>query len=390
MSAETSFAFVDEELDGRRRDRRLRVLRSLEPGPEPATVLSGGRKFVNFSSNDYLGLSRHPGVRDRSSGFADRYGAGSTASRLVTGTYEIHTKLEEKLARFFNRPACLLFNSGFQANSSIIGSLTTRHSLVLADRLSHNSLLQGALGSRAELRRYAHNDAADLERLLERAGRKRYDRVLIVTESIFSMDGDRAPLEEIAAAADRHNALLFIDDAHATGVWGRRGRGLAPGIGSADLILGTFGKAFGVFGAYLLCSEKIREYLINVCPGFIYTTALPPAVVGGIDAALELMPELEGRRNRLHRRVRELRESLRKIGYDTGASASQIIPLVTGGEGPALELARYLEEGGILVPAIRPPTVPDNSSRLRLSLSAAHSDEQLKRLISLLEEWKNG
>lgn len=390
MSADTSYAFVEEELEARRRDQRLRVLRSLEPGPEPATVLSGERKFVNFSSNDYLGLSRHPEVRERSSEFAARYGAGSTASRLVTGTYEIHTELEEKLARFFNRPACLMFNSGFQANSSILGSLTSRHSLILADRLSHNSLLQGALGSRAELRRYDHNDAADLERQLERAGRKQYDRVLIVTESIFSMDGDRAPLEEIGDAADRHNAILFVDDAHATGVWGRRGRGLAPGIGSADLILGTFGKAFGVFGAYLLCGKQTREYMVNVCPGFIYTTALPPAVVGGIDASLELMPDLESRRNRLHHRIRRLRESLRKLGYDTGASDSQILPLVTGGEDAALDLARHLEEGGILAPAIRPPTVPDNSSRIRLSLSASHSEEQLERLYSLLEEWKNG
>lgn len=382
-------AFVEEELVGRERDRRLRQLRPLVPGPDAARVEREGREYVNFSSNDYLGLSRHPRLRERSAEFTRRYGAGSTASRLLTGTYEIHGELEERLARFFRRPACMLFNTGFQANSTLVSSLTTRHSLVLADRLCHNSLLQGSLRSRAAFRRYSHNDTADLEEQLERSAGEDYDRVLVLTESVFSMDGDRAPLDRIGALTSRYGAMLFVDDAHAAGVLGEGGRGLAPPVDGADLVLGTFGKAFGSFGAYLLCGERMKQYLLNVCPGFIYTTALPPAVVGAVGAALELMPELESERRALEKRAEELRKDLEKAGFDTGASESQIIPLITGSEASAMDLARHLEEGGVLAPAIRPPTVPEASSRLRLSLSSVHREEHLRKLTGLLGKWRD-
>lgn len=378
-----------EELERRRGDRRLRQLRDLQPGPTAATVRRDGRTFLNFSSNDYLGLSRHPLLAGRAADFARRYGTGATASRLVTGSYAAHRKLEEKLAAFFGREACLLFNTGFQANSSLVGSLTTRHSAVICDRLGHNSLLQGSLGSRARFRRFEHNDPASLERELGRAREEDPDRILILTESIFSMDGDRAPLAEIAGLADDHGAMLFVDDAHATGAWGEGGRGLAPEVSSAELVMGTFGKAFGCFGAYLLCSGTTKEYLVNVCPGFIYTTALPPPVLGAVDAALELMPGLEEERRRLHRHARRLREALRDMGLHAGLSDTQIVPLVTGSEASALQLAACLEEHGILAPAIRPPTVPEDACRIRFSLSAAHEEEHLDRLIALIREWSD-
>lgn len=389
MPEPSNHAFTHEELERRRGERRLRELRDLQPGPTSATVGLEGKSFLNFSSNDYLGLSRHPLLAERAAGYARRYGAGSTASRLVTGSYTPHRELEEKLADFFGREACLLFNTGFQANSSLVGSLTTRHSAVICDRLGHNSLLQGSLGSRARLRRFEHNDPASLERELGRAREDDPDRILILTESIFSMDGDRAPLQEIAGLAEAHGAMLFVDDAHATGAWGEGGRGLAPPVREAELVLGTFGKAFGCFGAYLLCSTTMKEYLVNVCPGFIYTTALPPPVLGAVDAALELMPELDEERTRLHAHARRLREALGEMGYGNGPSDTQIVPLVTGSEQSALQLAGYLEEHGVLAPAIRPPTVPEDASRIRFSLSAAHEEEHLDRLIALIREWSD-
>ncbi|MDZ7773352.1 MAG: 8-amino-7-oxononanoate synthase [Balneolaceae bacterium] len=390
MSDPSTYAFTREELERRRSEHRLRELRELEPGRTAATVRMEGKTFLNFSSNDYLGLSRHPLLAERAADYARRWGAGATASRLVTGSYAAHRELEEKLAAFFGREACLLFNSGFQANSSLVGSLTTRHSTVICDRLGHNSLLQGSLASRARLRRFEHNDPASLERELRRAGEEDPDRILILTESIFSMDGDRAPLAEMAGLARKYGAMLFADDAHATGAWGEGGRGVAPGVDGIDLVLGTFGKAFGCFGAYLLCSADMKEYLVNVCPGFIYTTALPPPVLGAIDAALELMPGLEDERARLHRHARRLREVLQELGCETGASDTQIVPLVTGSEQSALQLAGRLEEGGVLAPAIRPPTVPDDASRIRFSLSSAHEEEHLDHLLALIGEWKDG
>ncbi len=390
MSSKDKYRFINEALEGRRRNRQLRTLRRYVPELTAPVVRhpEEGKELVNFSSNDYLGLARHLEVIERSAEYAKEYGAGSTASRLISGTFDIHLKTEQKIASLFGSEAAMLFNSGFQANSTIISTLAGRNSLVLADKLSHNSLLQGSLLSRADFQRFDHNDTDHLEGLLERASAKDYNRILIVTETLFSMDGDRSDINRTAGLALKYDALLFVDDAHAVGVWGENGLGLARGVEGVDLLLGTCGKAFGSFGSYLCCTEAMKEYLVNFCPGFIYTTALPPAVVGAIDAALDLIPAMEGERKKLHENCSYLRSGLHGLGYNTGPSNSQIIPVIIGSEEETLALSDYLKEHGMLATAIRPPTVPESSSRIRLTLSAAHEREHIDEFLRLMEEWK--
>lgn len=388
-SSQDKLHFIDKELNARKEEDRFRELTGILPS-DNSNVRIGDKELLNFCSNDYLGLSRHPSVIKKSSDYARRYGAGATASRLVSGTYTIHQQLEEKIARFLDREAALLFNSGFQANSTIISTLADRHSLVLADKLSHYSLLQGAMASRADFHRFEHNDLNDLERLLRQASEKDYKRILIITETVFSMDGDRSHIEEIASLAHQHQALLFVDDAHAVGVWGEEGKGLGCQVLGVDVLLGTCGKAIGSFGAYVACSQKIKDYLVNFCPGFIYTTSLPPAVVGAVEAAVDLLPALDDLRKSYHEQISYLRTELRQLGFDTGPSTTQIVPVIIGDDSETLRLSRWLEKQGILAKAIRPPTVPENSARLRLTLSAAHSRENIDYLLTKLREWADG
>lgn len=382
------YDFLNEALNHRKEQHQFRSLQAVNPSAEGVTAMVENKKFINFSSNDYLGLATHPEVKDKAADFAQKFGAGSTASRLICGTFDIHEQLETAIAEVLDRESALLFNTGFQANSSILGTVTDRHSLILADKLSHNSLLQGSLSSRAEFQRFQHNDLNHLERLLHRARSKDYNRIWIVTETIFSMDGDRSPLDEISTLAEKYDALLFVDDAHAVGVWGPNGLGLGKEYKRIDILLGTCGKAFGSFGAYVACSQKMKDYLVNFCPGFIYTTALPPAVIGATQAALELIPRLEEQRKAFHQRIEDFRNTIRKIGFDTGPSTSQIVPLIVGSEEKTLELSKWLKQNGILTTAIHPPTVPQNSSRLRITLSAAHTEVHIEKLISALKNWK--
>ncbi len=389
MSSSSKHRFIDEALKERRQSHRFRSLTSYQP--ENSVLISDGdRKLINFSGNDYLGLSKHPEVINKGREYAEKFGAGATASRLISGTYSIHQNLEQKLASTFGWESALLFNSGFQANSTIISTFTDRHSLILADKLSHNSLLQGALASRADFRRFDHNSVDDLKDQLERASTETYARIIVITESIFSMDGDRSDLEAIADLTQNHNAWLFVDDAHAVGVWGDQGLGLAQEFPGIDMVLGTCGKAFGGFGAFLLCSAKIRDFLINFCPGFIYTTALPPAVVGSIEASLELIPTLSDERKQLYRHIQKMQKGIKESGYSTGNSASQIIPIIVGGDRETLKLADYLKKNGFLAKAIRPPTVPKESARIRITLSSEHTDSQITEFLNVLNNWNNG
>lgn len=346
-----------------------------------------GRDLINFCSNDYLGLARHPLLVQRSIQYLNTYGAGATASRLICGNHEGVAAVEEKLARLKQTEAALIFNSGFQANATVLPALADRRTLILSDSLNHNSLIQGCRLSRCRVAVYRHNDMGHLAGLLKENRNAGFSRIFVVTESVFSMDGDICDMDALETLADEYDAFLVVDDAHATGVWGRQGMGLTCGR-RVDLTIGTFGKAAGSFGAYAACSRKLRDYLVNCCAGLIYTTALPPPVIGAIDAALDLIPDMAAERETLQDHARYLREALQGMGYDTGASCTQIIPVILGQEADALDMAAWLARNNILVIAIRPPTVQKGASRIRISLSALHTREHIGELVRAIASWK--
>ncbi len=381
-------SFINDALEKRKQEHQFRTLKPLENQGGAHIIKNDGVEYINFSSNDYLGLSAHPELIKRSNDFAVKFGVGSGASRLVTGNFNLHTELEEKLARIFQSEAAILFNSGFQANTSILPALADRNSLILADKKIHNSLIQGALLSRATFKRFEHNNYDHLEELLKSAGSDRYNRIWIVSETVFSMDGDRNDIDRLIELSEKYNALLYSDDAHAVGVLGERGLGLNYGKEGIDISLGTFGKAFGSFGAFALCSKEMKDYLINFAGGFIYSTSLPPNVIGAIDAALDLIPEMDQERTELMNNVEYVRTEIQKLGFDTSASDSQIIPVIIGDGQETVELSNQLKEKGLWVSSIRPPTVEKDASRLRITLSVKHTKEHLDKLLKELADWK--
>ena len=366
-------------------ENRLRRLRSVKP-LSGLTVESAGRVLINFSSNDYLGLSQHPLLKERARDYLNRYGTGCGASRLVSGNLDCYGELEEKLAALKGTQTALVMNGGFQTNLTVLSALADDKSFIALDRLSHNSLLQGTLLSGAKWSRFHHNDGDDLDRRLEAPRAKLADERWIVTESVFGMDGDRCDMDGLIASAKKSQAKLFVDEAHSTGLFGKSGMGLAAGK-SIDLIMGTFGKACGSFGSYVACSKTTREFLINCCSGFVYSTGLPPPVLGAIDAALDLIPTMDSQRLRLCEMADYVRSSLKEIGFSTGESSTQIIPIMIGDDCEALSFSAHLENCGILAMAIRPPTVPVGTARIRLSLSCAHSDEQIEKLLHAVRSW---
>jgi 8-amino-7-oxononanoate synthase len=368
------------------RERRG-LLRRLSPADArgPAVSVRGGREYADFSSNDYLGLSSHPALVRAAGEALDRYGVGAGASRLMSGDLAVHHELEAAVAEFKGTEAALVFNSGYQANTGIVPALFGRHDGILADQLCHASQLDGALLSRAKLLRFRHNDPEHLERLLARH-RAGFRRALVMTESVFSMDGDRAPLRDLLEASRRHRCLLMVDEAHATGVFGPQGRGCveAEGLaGEVDLVMGTFSKALGGFGAYLAAPRTVVEYLVNSARSFIYTTALPAAVIAADLAALRLCLAGETAGEELLRRAARFREALRAHGWKAGGE-SQIVPVFAGESDRAVALSRGLAGRGYLALPVRPPTVPEGAARLRFSLTAAHTDRQLSGVVEAL------
>ena len=376
----------DEALARASREDRRRVLRSVQP-LDHGRVRIGGRELIDVSSNDYLGLARHPALIERAGAWARRYGAGASGSRLVRGTFEIHLAVEAKLAQAMGAPAALLFASGWQANASVLPALFALGegpALAFTDRLMHASLHHGCKAAGVREIRFRHNDADHLERLLEeRSGEP--GRRFILTESVFSMNGDRADVARLAQIAARHDAFLYLDEAHAIGVFGPGGAGLASqSPGGADLVMGAASKGLGGFGAFAAGSQSLIDYLVNACSGFIYSTALPPAVLGALDAALDLIPAMDAERAHLLALSGRLRDGLTAQGIDILGSTSQIVPAVVGEASAALALARGLEAEGVLAVAIRPPTVPKGSSRIRFALSAAHSMADVDRVVDLV------
>ena len=349
-------------------------------------VRRGGRELINFSSNDYLGLSRHPLLAERAAAYAATYGTGAGASRLVSGHLAAQERIEARVAAAKGSEAALLMASGWQCNASVLPALLDPalwgcQPLLFADRLAHASMHAGFRAAGARQIRYRHNDLAHLAALLDRHADSAAPR-FIVTETVFSMDGDVTDVAALMQLARAHDAFVYLDEAHATGVLGETGFGLAAHHG-ADLVMGTFSKALGCFGAYVACSARLREYLVNRCSGLIFSTALPPPVLGAIDAALDLVPQLGEARARLQADARRLREALTQAGLDTAASATQIVPVLLGDERRTLAASAALEAAGLLGVAIRPPTVPEGASRIRFALSAAHARADVELLLDV-------
>jgi 8-amino-7-oxononanoate synthase len=365
---------------------RRRRLRTFEPAGEARLRESGQtHPLLDLASNDYLGLSQHPHLRAAAAAAAARDGAGAGGSRLVSGSRPVHDALEQGLARWLGRERVLLFPSGFQANLAAVTALADRHSLVLADRLIHHSLLVGVKASGAALRRFRHNDAADLEQKLLEARRHQHQRrVVVISESLFSMEGTSPDLDALTSLCHRHQAALLLDEAHALGVLGPGGRGLGAGHDGVDLISGTFGKAFGSGGAFLACDQQLGDWLLQASGAFRYTTALAPPLAAAALAALELIEADPGRGEALVQRAERWRDGLAAAGWRRPTGQGPILPLLIGEDAATLALQDRLHAEGWLAMAIRPPTVPEGTSRLRLVLRLDLPAGSLQGLIAAL------
>jgi 8-amino-7-oxononanoate synthase len=355
-------------------------------GPVGPRVTIDGREVVCLCSNDYLSLANDPAVKSAAVEAIGRWGVGAGASRLVSGTSILHRELEEQLAAFKGTAAAIVTSTGWMANHAAIHALAGDGDLVLCDKLDHASIIDATLACGARLRTYGHCDVSRLEQLLARH-RSQHRRCLIVTDSLFSMDGDIAPLREIIELKRRYDAMLLIDEAHATGVLGASGRGAAEMAGVEDAIdatVGTLSKAIGALGGFIAGPEALIQTIVNSGRAFIYTTALPPMLCAAAMAALEIIKTQPQRRRRLLEMADMLRGRLTSAGLDCGESRSQIIPVMIGSASEAVAVSRKLLEVGFLVPAIRPPTVPKGSSRLRVSLCATHEQADLERFAETL------
>ena len=361
------------------------LLRTLEPlaSPQGPVVRIGGQSLLNFSSNDYLGLAADPRVSRAFVAGLDRWGVGAGASRLVVGDTEAHRRLETRLAAFEGTEAALVFNGGYPANLGLVQALVGRGDLVVSDALNHASLVDGCRLSRAEVAVVPHADVDAVARALARDG---FRRRLVVTDAVFSMDGDPAPLEALAGVCARAGAALLVDEAHATGVLGARGSGLCEAIGiQPDVRMGTLGKALGGFGAYAATTRAVADLLVNRARSVVFSTTLPPALCEALVVAIDVLESDPELRPRLWRNIRRFVDGLRRLGFPAEAR-SAIVPVILGTPERALRASAFLRERGLLVKPIRPPTVPEGTSRLRFALSAAHTEAHVDRALQALEE----
>ena len=377
-------SFLDEEIDVLREMGRYRFLRRLST-PQDARIVIEGKEVLNFSSNNYLGLANHPEVVAALAEYAKRYGVGAGASRLIGGHMDVHAELEEAVARFKGAEACLTFSAGYMANLGILSTLGGSDSTIFSDEWNHASIVDGCRLSRARVEVYRHADVTHLEDLLRASSAR---RKIVVTDGVFSMDGDVAPLPDLVEAKDRHGAILVVDDAHATGVLPPGGRGSADAFGLSgrvEILMGTFSKALGTYGAYLCSTRRMVEYFINRCRPFIFNTGLPPAVAGATIAALGLLTREPGRLKALWDNERLFREEMgargRKVESDTA-----IVPILVGSDGDTMEASRALFDRGVFVHGIRPPTVPEGTGRLRLTLMATHTAEMVRTAAARIDE----
>ena len=382
---------LKREIDGLKRSGLYRTLRKIA-GPVDTQVSIDGRDVILLSSNNYLGLTNHPRLKEAAAWAVNKYGAGACASRLIAGNMEIHEELEKRIARFKGYQAAIIFSTGYMANIGLISSLATKGDLILSDELNHASIIDGCKLSDAEVKVYPHNDIEGLRRLLSQrnpcspqGGSK---KTIIVTDGIFSMDGDIAPLPEILQVAKEYDSIVIIDDAHATGVLGENGRGTLEHFSLEDenlIQVGTFSKALGSLGGFVAGPQLVVDYVRNKARGFIYSTALPPSVCAASIAAIDTVEKEPLIRKRLWENVTRFRRGLINMGYDTVGSQTQIIPVMIKDTHLTMEFAKGILKKGIYAPGIRPPTVPEGTSRIRATLMASHTDEQIKMALAVFE-----
>ena len=379
------FTQLQQSLNERVAQGLLRSRRTLTTPQSPHIVVDG-KSYLAFCSNDYLGLANHPQLISALQQGAQQWGVGAGAAHLVSGHFEPHHRLEQQLAAFVGKPSALLFSTGYMANLGVVQALVGRGDTVFADKLNHASLNDAMTLSRAEVKRYRHGDMEQLAMLLEQA---KSGRKLVITDAVFSMDGDIAPLREMLALCEQHDAWLYVDDAHGFGVLGERGRGSLSHFGIASeriIYMATLGKAAGVSGAFVAAEQVVIDTLINHANSYVYTTATPPALSSALLQSLQLIEQGDERRAHLQRLVTRLRSGLAELPWALMGSDTAIQPLLIGDNQRALELSAALRERGIWVAAIRPPTVPQGTARLRITLSATHADVDVDRLIGVLHE----
>jgi len=385
---------LGQRLEGIREQGLLRELRRVDSAQTPRITV-GGKTLLNFSSNDYLGLANHPALREAAIKAVEKFGAGSGAARLVCGSLAPHHELEEALAAFKQTEAALSFSSGYATAVGTISALMSKDDVVVLDKLVHASIVDGARLSGAKLRIFSHNNLDELADILKWADQRapvagaRPSRTLIITESVFSMDGDRAPLKEIVALKEKHGAWLMVDEAHATGFFGENRRGLAEELGVSDGVeiqMGTLGKAFGSGGGYICGSRALCDYLVNRARSFIFSTAPVPAAAAAARAGVELVHSSEGRKRAEHlwSLVGELKSALTMRGWTVPEAGSAIVPLIIGEEGAAMAAAAAMRDAGVFVPAVRFPTVARGQARLRVTVTAAHTPADVAELVKVL------
>jgi 8-amino-7-oxononanoate synthase len=380
-SKQLATSLAERKAVGRYRKQRIRI------GEQGVEVVVDGRKFVSFCSNDYLGLAGHPDLKKALIDAVDKDGVGSGAAHLLTGHSRYHEELEQALADFTGQQRVLLFSSGYQANMGVIDGLMARGDVVIQDKLNHASLLDGSRLSEADLLRYPHANMTLLHKRLHNASRAKHK--LIVSDGVFSMDGDMAALPEIMAQAKQHHAAVLLDDAHGLGVLGEHGRGSVEHWNIAQdelpIVMGTFGKAFGTAGAFVTADEEVIETLIQQARTYVYTTAQPAAIAAATLASLKLVQNESWRREKLQTLITQFRIGTKALGLDIMDSQTPIQPILIGDDQQAITIGKALEEKGLLVGVIRPPTVPEGSTRLRITLSANHTEQQVTLLLDALE-----
>lgn len=386
-------AHFQNELNRLKKKGLYRTLKKVT-SPVDTTVTINGREVILFSSNNYLGLANHPALKKAAISVLQNYGSGAGASRLISGNLEIHEELEQRIAAFKKCSAAIIFSTGYMANIGAITSLAGKNDLILSDQLNHASIIDGCRLSTAETKIYPHKDLAALEKILRQALSRHekggYNNIFFITDGIFSMDGDITPLPDLLKIADRYNAFVILDDAHATGVIGKNGGGTAEYFDLADnerlIQIGTFSKAMGSLGGYVAGHELIIEFLRNRARSFIYSTALPPSVSASSIAAINILEKDKALLQSLQHNIDRFKKGITEIGYGSVEIETPIIPIIIGDADLTMEFADALLKKGVYAPGIRPPTVPENQSRIRVSLMSSHTGDQIDTALSVFEE----